>query len=163
ARLHLVNLSSKDLLDKLLLSGDDKPHLSFLLNNRAKVSAMSVNGAAVKFRTSESTRTNTLNVATDITAAIAPLPEFDVELTYNIASTERSSSLHISSSECFFLPVSFWAPVNHTPFGDHGADTAPFTLTVASPAGLTPISAGIQKSPGNFEQPLAGQPFLIVG
>jgi hypothetical protein len=163
ARIHLVNLSSKDLLDKLLLSGNEKPYLSFLLNSHAKVSAMTVNNAAVKFRTSESTRTNTLSVATDITAAIAPLPEFDVELTYSIASTERSSSLHISRSECFFLPGSFWAPVNHTPFGDHGADTAPSSLTVASPAGLTPVSAGLQKSAGNFEQPLAGQPFLILG
>lgn len=163
AKLRLVNLSAKDLVDKLLLAGDDKPRLSFTLNARAKVAAMAINGAPVTFRSSEAPRTNTLIISTDITTAIASAREFDLELAYSIQSPERSESLHLSTGESFLLPASFWFPVNHTPFGEHGADTAPYTLTVTAPTGQKVVSSGIRKSETSFEQSLAALPWVIAG
>jgi hypothetical protein len=163
ARLRMVNLSSKDLLDRILLAGADKPRLSFFLNNKAKVAAMTINSAEAPVRAVEEPRTNLLLVSTEITSAIASAPEFDVECVYTIPSVERSTSLHISAGETFLLPASFWVPVKHTPYADHGADTAPFALTVTAPAGMKVVSSGLRKSETSFEQSGAGQPFFIVG
>ncbi len=162
AWLRLVNLSTKDLPDKLLLSVD-KPRLAFFLNSKAKVASMTVNGAAVTPRTVDEPRTNLLVVSSEITSAIASAPEFEVEMTYTVPTAERSATLHVSAGETFLLPGSFWAPVKHTPYADHGADTAPFTLTVTAPAGMKIVSSGLRKSETSFEQPLPAQPFFLVG
>ncbi|HEY6400134.1 MAG TPA: hypothetical protein VI479_01915, partial [Blastocatellia bacterium] len=42
AKLSLVNLSDPDLAERILLSPDNKPRLSFYLNPKAKVEAMKV-------------------------------------------------------------------------------------------------------------------------
>jgi len=164
ARLRLVNLSTKDLPDKLLLS-DEKPRLAFFLNIKAKDKpiSMTVNGATVTPRIVDEPRTNVIVASTEITSAIARAAEFDVEMTYTVPTAERSTTLHISAGETFLLPGSFWAPVKHTPYADHGADTAPFTLTVTAPAGMKVVSSGIRKSETSFEQPLSAQPFLLIG
>lgn len=163
AKLRLVNLSGSDLTERILLSPDDKPRLTFFLNPKAKVEAMKINGAAMQFKTSEDTRNNLLRAYVDITSGIAGLREFDVDFTYSIPAADRSAALHVSSEETFLLPAGFWVPVTHTPYADHGADTAPFSLTVAAPAGLKIISSGVRKSENSFEQSLAAQPFFIVG
>ena len=163
ARLQMVNVSGSDLADKILLSTNDKPRLSLLLNPQAKVETMKVNNATVPVKTTEDVRGNLLKVSTEITTAIATAREFEVELTYSIPSADRSTVLHISNGETFLLPASFWAPVVHTPYADHGADTAPMTITVTAPSGLKVISSGIRKSETSFEQTMAAQPFFIVG
>jgi TolA-binding protein len=163
ARLQLVNLSGPDLVDKILLSTADKPRLSFFLNSKAKVEGMKVNDASVTVKTSEDLRNNLLRVYTDITSTIASAREFKVDLAYSIPSIDRSTSLHISSRDTFLFPSSFWYPVIHTPYADHGADTAPMTLTVVAPAGLKAVSSGIRKSENSFEQSMAAQPFFIAG
>lgn len=162
ARLRLVNLSTKDLRDKLLLS-EEKPRLAFFLNSKAKVASMTVNGATVTPRTVDEPRTNLLIASTEITPAIAAAAEFEVEMTYTVPSAERGATLHVSAGETFLLPGSFWAPVKHTPYADHGADTAPFTLTVTAPAGMKIVSSGVRQSETSFEQPLPAQPFFMVG
>jgi hypothetical protein len=162
ARMKLVNLSSPDLADNLLLS-NEKPRFQFFLNARAKAEKMTVNGAAVPLKTAEDPRNNLLRVYTDITVAIATARELEVELTYAIPGADRSASLHVSSGESYLLPASFWVPVIHTPYADHGADTAPFTLNVSAPANLKLVSSGIRKSDTAFEQSMAAQPFFIVG
>lgn len=163
AKLRLVNLSDPDLAEKILLSPDNKPRLSFYLNPKAKVEAMKVNGAAVQPKTAEDTRTNLMRVYIEMTGGMIKLPEFDVDLAYSIPATDRGSALHVSSEETFLLPASFWVPASHTPYADHGADTAPFSLTVAAPAGLKVISSGVRKGENSFEQSLAAQPFFIIG
>ncbi|HEX4948084.1 MAG TPA: tetratricopeptide repeat protein [Blastocatellia bacterium] len=161
AKMRLVNLSGRDLADKVLLSTGNKPRLSFYLHNKAKVSAMTVNGAAVQFKTGEPLRLPLITVATDITTAFASAPEFDVELAYTIPSADRSQTLHVSTGESYALPNGFWVPVNHNPYADHGADSAPFTLTVTA-AGKV-ISSGNRTGDNSFEQTLATQPFFFVG
>jgi Tetratricopeptide repeat len=163
ARLKLVNFSGPDLIDKILLSPTDKPRLSFILNSKAKVEEMKINNASVAIKTSADERNNTLRVYAEITSTLASAREFDVDLAYSIPSIERSPSLHISSRDVFLYPSSFWYPVIHTPYAEHGADTAPMTLTVTAPAGLKIISSGIRKGENTYEQTMAAQPFLIAG
>lgn len=162
AKLRLVNLSGRELADKVLLSTTNKPRLSFYLHNKAKVTAMSVNGATVQFKTGEPPRLPLITVATDITTSFASAPEFDVEMTYSIPATDRSQTLHISSAESYALPNAFWVPMNHNPYADHGVDTAPFTLTINAPGGKI-ISSGVRSSENVYEQTLAAQPFFFVG
>ena len=163
AKLRLVNLSPPDLADKILLSTDNKPRMSFYLNEKAKVSAMTVNGAAVTPKTTEDTRNRLLRVWTEMTATLAAAREFEVEFAYTLPSPERNSSLHVSANESFALPPSFWVPVVHTPYAEHSADTGPLTLTVTVPGNLKVVSNGIRKSDTTFEQPLAAQPFFVAG
>jgi len=163
AKLRLVNISDPDLGERILLSPDNKPRLSFFLNPKAKVEAMKVNGAAVQPKTAEDARNNLMRVYVEMTSAMTGLREFDVDLDYSISAADRGAALHVSGEETFLLPSSFWVPVTHTPYADHGADTAPFSLTVAAPAGLKVISSGVRKSENSFEQSLAAQPFFIVG
>jgi tetratricopeptide (TPR) repeat protein len=163
AKLRLINLSGPDLAERILLSSGDKPRMSFFLNPKAKVETMKVNGAAVQPKTAEDTRNKLIRVYIDITSGMTGLREFDVDLAYSILAAERDVALHISSEETFLLPSSFWVPATHTPYLDHGADTAPFTLTVTAPAGLKVISSGVRKSDNSFEQSLAAQPFFIIG
>jgi hypothetical protein len=163
SRLQMVNLSAADLLDKLLLAGADKPRLTLFLNPKAKVASMTVNGASVPLKTAEDARNNVIRVSTDITSAITSAREFEVGLTYTIDAKDRTQFLRVSEGEVFALPSSFWFPVIHTPFGEHGADTAPFGLTVTAPAGHRVVSSGIRKSDTAFEQSLAALPFFVTG
>lgn len=166
AKLSLVNLTSAAIADNILLS-NEKPRMAFFLHPKAKVDAMRVNGAAVALKTSEDVRNSLLRVWTEMTTAIASARELEVEFVYSIPSVDRGAALHISTGESFLLPGSFWVPVVHTPYADHGADTAPYTLTVnlpaGAPAGTKIVSSGIRKSDNSFEQSMAGQPFVIVG
>ncbi|MCI0387200.1 MAG: hypothetical protein MOB07_00285, partial [Acidobacteria bacterium] len=163
ARLQLVNLSGPELADKILLSTSQKPRLSFFLNTKAKVESMKINDASVAFQPAEDVRNNLLRIYTDITTTIASARELTVDFTYSIPSVDRNTSLHVSSGETFLLPASFWAPVIHTPYAGHGADTAPMTITVTAPAELKVVSTGIRKSENSFEQSMAAQPFFVVG
>lgn len=163
AKLRLVNLSDVSLADKVLLSTAERPRFSFFINLKAKVTEMKVNGATVPLKTVEDLRNNLLRVSTDITTAIATARELEVDFVYSIPAADRSTSLHVSSGESYLLPNGFWVPTVHTPYAEHGADTAPVSLTVNAPAGLKVISSGIRKSENSFEQSMATQPFFIVG
>jgi len=163
AKLRLVNLSDPRLADNILLSTADRPRFSFYINSKAKVTEMKVNGSTAAFKTNEDLRNNLLRIYTDVTTGIASARELEVDFVYSVPSADRNTSLHVSSGESFLLPNSFWVPVVHTPYAEHGADTAPMSLTVNAPAGLKVVSSGIRKSENSFEQSLAAQPFFIVG
>jgi tetratricopeptide (TPR) repeat protein len=162
-RLRMVNLSPPDLADKILLAGESKPRLSLFLNLNAKVESMKVNEAAVPVNTSEDQRNKLQRVFTEMTTTIAATREFDLDLAYTINTAERNAALHVSRDEIFLLPASFWVPVVHTPYADHGADTAPMSIKVDAPAGLKIVSSGIRKSENSFEQSMAAQPFFFAG
>ncbi len=161
AKMRLINLNGKELVDKLLLGTGDKPRLSFFLNPKIKVSSMKINGAEAAFKTSENPRLGLMSVYADITSSIALLPEFEVEISY-VINSERGVGLRISGSESHLLPNSFWIPVSHTPYAEHGADTAPFMLNVTAPSGQV-ISSGNRKDENTFEQSLAAQPYFFAG
>ena len=163
AVLGLANLSGPDLADKILLASANKPRFSFFLHAKAQVSEMKVNGETVASRSAEDVRNNLLRVSTEMTSNLASTRDVLVELSYMIPTLDRSSSLHVSRTESFVLPQSFWVPVYHTPYAEHGADTAPIKITVTGPAGLTVVSAGIRKSENSFELTQAGHPFFLMG
>lgn len=163
AKMQVVNLSGPDLLDKLLLAGADKPRLSFFLNPKAKIAGVTLNGATIEHQVSEDARNNLLRLSTAITSAIASTREFEIGINYTISAADRNPYQRVTAGESFLLPPSTWVPVLHTPVGDHGADTAPYSLTVTPPPGQKVISGGIRKSETSFEQSLAALPFFIVG
>lgn len=163
ARLQLVNLSPPDLLDKLLLAGEDKPRLTFFLNPKSKVASLTIGGNNVPIKTAEDPRNNLLRVSTEMNSAITSARELEVTFSYTIDAKDRTPFMRVSDGESFLLPPSFWFPVVHTPFGDHGADTAPFRINVTPPAGQKVVSSGIRKSETSFEQSLAALPFFIAG
>lgn len=161
AKLQLVNLSEPNLADRILLDAN-KPRISFYANLKTQFTSMKVNGQPVTFKTSEE-RGNVLRVFTDMTTAIAATREVEVEFVYSLPAADRGIGLHVANGESYLLPQSFWVPTPHTPFAEHGADTAPFTLTVTAPAGSKIVSSGIRKGENSFEQSMAAQPFVIVG
>ncbi len=167
AKLRVVNFLPADLADRILLSPNNRPRLTLFLNEKAKLNAVTVNGATVVTKSAEDPRNKTQRISFDITTTMAGLREMDVELSYALPSSERGSSLHVSTSECFALPASFWVPVIHTPYLEHGADTAPMTLTVTfpedAPKTLKVVASGQRKNDNTFEQPLAAQPFFFTG
>lgn len=162
AKLRLVNLSEPNLADRILLDSN-KPRFSFYINLKAAITEMKVNGAPAVFKTNEELRSNLLRVYTDLTTEIASSRELEVEFAYSLPAADRGIGLRIAAGESYLLPQSAWVPTPHTPYADHGADTAPFSLTVNAPAGLKIVSSGIRKSENSFEQSMAGQPFVIVG
>ncbi|MBP6823403.1 MAG: hypothetical protein KA368_17775, partial [Acidobacteria bacterium] len=161
AKLQLVNLSEPNLADRILLDAN-KPRISFYANLKTQFTSMKVNGQPVTFKTSEE-RGNVLRVFTDMTTAIAATREVEVEFVYSLPAADRGIGLHVANGESYLLPQSFWVPTPHTPFAEHGADTAPFSLTVTAPAGSKIVSSGIRKGENSFEQSMAAQPFVIVG
>ncbi|MBL8188997.1 MAG: hypothetical protein JNK38_13380 [Acidobacteria bacterium] len=162
AKLRLVNLSDPNLADRILLDSN-KPRFAFYINLKAAITEMKVNGAPATFKTNEELRSNLLRVYTDLTTEIASARELEVDFTYSLPAADRGIGLRIAAGESYLLPQSAWVPTPHTPFADHGADTAPFSLTVNAPAGLKVVSSGIRKSENSYEQSMAGQPFVIVG
>jgi hypothetical protein len=54
-------------------------------------------------------------------------------LNYTIDAKDRTAFSEFQKARAFALPPSFWFPWYNTPYGEHGADTAPFALTVAVP------------------------------
>jgi hypothetical protein len=163
AVLGLANLSGPDLADKILLASANKPRLSFFLHAKAQVSEMKVNEVTVTSRSTEDLRNNLLRVSTEMTSSLASTRDLLVELRYVIPTVERSSLLHVSGTESFVLPGSFWVPVYHTPYAEHGTDTAPMKITISGPAGLTAVSSGIRKAENSFELSQAGHPFFLLG
>ncbi|MFN0112097.1 MAG: hypothetical protein ACKVZH_24810 [Blastocatellia bacterium] len=162
AKLQLVNLSDPNLADRILLDSN-KPRFAFYANQKAQFTTMKVNGAPVTFKTNEELRSNALRVYTDLTTAIASAKDLEVEFVYTLPAADRGIGLHVATGESYLLPHSFWVPTPHTPYAEHGADTAPFSLTVTAPAGLKIVSSGIRKNETSFEQSMATQPFVIVG
>ncbi|MGH9800301.1 MAG: tetratricopeptide repeat protein [Blastocatellia bacterium] len=161
AKLRLVNLSDPNLADRILLDSN-KPRFSFYVNLKAAITEMKVNGAPAVFKTAED-RGNLLRVYTDLTTVIASAKELEVDFAYSLPAADRGIGLRVAAGETYLLPQSSWVPTPHKPFEDHGADSAPYSLTVNAPAGLKIISSGIRKSENSFEQSMAGQPYVIAG
>ncbi|MFN0123767.1 MAG: hypothetical protein ACKV2V_24970 [Blastocatellia bacterium] len=174
-KLAMVNLSGADLPDKILMAPpDSKPKLSFYLNSKAKVATMTIGGAPAPVAVRED-RAGQQLIQTNVTATIAAMAELEVELTYSVPLFDKAapggggggdpsrSGMMISAMEVFALPASYWIPVNHTPYGEHGADTAPVTLTVEAPAGLKVVSSGLKRGDTGYDNPYAGQPFFFAG
>lgn len=134
--------------------------LTVRLNNKASIKSVTVGGATANFRPSPETRGNLQRAAINLPRAIAPDGVVTVTVTYSLPVENSTGLAAISATGSQFLPLSFWYPAPNTPFSLRGGDSAPFRLTVNSP---NTVSAGVEKSPGAYEQGLNAQPFFLQG
>jgi len=133
------------------------------LNSKAKVSSVSVNGAAATFRPGTEPRGDLFKAEVSLPNAANPGANATLVVNYTLPVESNSGLAAISPVGTAFLPLSFWYPMPNTPFTLRGADTAPFHLTVNMP-GI--ISSGVEKSvagSSSFEQALSAQPFFVQG
>lgn len=136
--------------------------LTLRLNSKAKVTAVTVGGAATPFRPGSETRGDLQRIEIAL-PGVAPNSSVTAAVTYSLPVESNSGLTAISPIATQFLPLSFWYPMPNTPYSVRGADTAPFRLAVNIP---NAISSGIEKggpSGVSFEQSLHGQPFFVQG
>ncbi|HKP81188.1 MAG TPA: tetratricopeptide repeat protein [Pyrinomonadaceae bacterium] len=136
--------------------------LTLRLNSKAKVTAVTVGGAATPFRPGSETRGDLQRIEIAL-PGVAPNSSVTAAVTYSLPVESNSGLTAISPIATQFLPLSFWYPMPNTPYSVRGADTAPFRLAVNIP---NAISSGVEKggpSGVSFEQSLHGQPFFVQG
>jgi hypothetical protein len=132
--------------------------VSFRINPKAEIKAVTVNGASATFRTSP--ERNLLRPTVTLPSAVAPNGTASVVIDYRLPVEENSGLAAISPAGSQFLPLSFWYPAPNTLFAIRGADYAPFRVSVS---GENVVSSGVEKSPGVFEQTLNATPFFLTG
>lgn len=132
--------------------------VSFRINPKAEIKAVTINGASAPFRTAP--ERNLLRPTVTLTSPIAPNGTLTVVIEYRLPVEENTGLAAISPAGSQFLPISFWYPSPSTLFAVRGADYAPFRLTVS---GGNIVSSGVEKSPGVYEQALNGLPFFSTG
>jgi len=146
--------------------------LTLKINKKAKVSAVSVEGATAQFREFDDRFVAILkNVAINLPKSVPVGGSTTITVSYSFPVEEASATAALTPGDTLLLPESHWFPVVNSIFSPHGADYAPFTLTVTLPQGEQAISGGALKSesPASnattyvYEQTLPGQPFLVAG
>jgi hypothetical protein len=152
------------------LSQSPKSRLYFRLTKLAKVTTATVGGAAAQVETTDDRRVNTLSqIIITPQTPIAAGGAATVEINYRVEAIESTSLIHVYPGEVLLAPDSVWFPMPSTVFAMYGPTTAPYTLTVSTPAGsaLRAMSAGAIKSDTagtiTFDQPLNSLPFVVAG
>ncbi len=139
-------------------------NLTFRINTKATIKAVTVAGANAAFRAVPETQGGLQRITATLPNPVAAnaAVELSVSYTFPVESNTGLAAISVSGSQ--FVPMSFWYPAANTAFTLRGADTAPFKLTVN---GGNVISSGILKSSANnttvYEQTLYGQPFFVQG
>ncbi|HMZ79051.1 MAG TPA: tetratricopeptide repeat protein [Acidobacteriota bacterium] len=158
ATLSLVNQTTQ---------GQSATDLILRLNKDAKVTALLLNGATTEFTQKEDPRlTGVSIVSAQLVKSVPPAGKLEAVLQYTLTVKESNQYSAITPGDCLLLPESYWIPVVHTPFTSHGADTAPYTLTVTLAGDGDILSEGERKGDGKtvmFTQTLNSQPWLMVG
>lgn len=152
------------------IADSSKSRLYFRLNKLAKVTSASVGGVPAEFETSDDRRVSTLNqiVVTPKTSLAAGATS-PVEINYRIEVPESGALAYIYQAEVLLTPEAVWVPMPSTHFTPYGPTTAPFTLTVTGPPGVSGFriaSAGISKGEAGqtttFEQQQNSIPILLA-
>lgn len=152
--------------------GPSRPKLYLQLTKLAKVSAVTVGGAAAQFEATELRSATALNqIIITPQAAIAAGAKATIEVSYRIEVAESTALASVYPGEVLMTPEAAWVPMPLTMFTYYGAMTAPFTLSItAQPGGnnFRAVSSGTLKSDGSnqtftFEQPLNSLPFIVAG
>jgi tetratricopeptide (TPR) repeat protein len=139
-----------------------KQRLQFRINGLAEIRAVTVAGQPARFEVADDRRLTGLDVVT--VQVPTPIPgrgsaDLAVDYRLNVATSVLDAA--ILPPEAVLLPSSVWVPMVSTPFAQYGPNTAPATVTVASPQGRA--LAGGMLSGGSFNDPLFGLPFLVAG
>lgn len=158
ATLSLVNQTTQGL---------SATELILRINKDARVTTLLLNGATAEFSQKDDPRlTGVSTLSTQLTRSIPPNGKLEAVVQYTLTVKESNQYSAITPGDCLLLPESYWVPVVHTPFTIHGADTAPYTLTVTLAGDGEVLSEGERKGDGKtmtFTQTLNSQPWLMVG
>jgi tetratricopeptide (TPR) repeat protein len=137
--------------------------LTLRISSKAEIKSVSVGGATASYRVTPETRGGAQRVTIALLSAVAPNGTVAATVDYRLPVEENSGVAALSPVGSQFLPLSLWYPSPNTSLAIHGADYAPFRLTVT---GASAVSSGAEKSAnGNsvFEQTLHALPFFVVG
>ena len=137
--------------------------LTLRISSKAEIKSVSVGGASAGYRLTPETRGGAQRVTITLPGAVAPNGTAAATVDYRLPVEENSGVAALSPVGSQFLPLSLWYPSPNTSLAIHGADYAPFRLTVS---GANAVSSGAEKSANGdsvFEQTLHAQPFFVVG
>jgi len=137
--------------------------LTLRINSKAEIKTATIAGGTARFRSLPEPRGNAQRITVTLPGSVGPNESTTVSVEYSLPVAENSGLAALSPIGSQFLPSSLWYPTPNTAFAAHGADYAPFRLTVS---GVTAISSGLEKSAGGnsvFDQPLNAQPFFVSG
>jgi aminopeptidase N len=151
------------------LAQSPKSRIYLRLAKLAKISSVTVGGAPAEFEATEDRRVTTLSQV--VISPRTPVPaggKATIDVSYRIEVPESTPLAAVYPGEVLMLPESVWFPMPSTMFTIYGATTAPFTLTVNTPAGFGAASSGALKSDAagqafTFDQSLNSLPFFIAG
>lgn len=137
--------------------------LTLRISSKAEIKNVSVGGATASYRSTPESRGGAQRVTITLPSAVAPNGTASVTVDYRLPVEENSGVAALSPVGSQFLPLSLWYPSPNTSLAVHGADYAPFRLTVT---GANALSSGAEKSANGdsvFEQSLHALPFFVVG
>jgi hypothetical protein len=142
--------------------------LTLRLTKAAKLNAFSVNGTAAsteeRKQPGSDQQTYAMYSATSL-AAIPPGGTVTATMQYTLTFKESTNFAAITPGDCVLLPEANWTPFVHPTQTAHGADTAPYTLTVTGADANDIQSDGARTDAGGaatFTQTLAGRPWLVA-
>src|SRR5712692_2721810 len=137
--------------------------LTLRISSKAEIKNVSVAAATASYRSAPDTRGGAQRVTITLPSAVAPHGTTTATVEYRLPVEENSGLAALSPVGSQFLPLSLWYPSPNTSLAVHGADYAPFRLTVS---GANAIASGVDKSANGdsiFEQTLHALPFFVVG
>lgn len=142
--------------------------LTLRLTKAAKLNVFSVNGTAAsteeRKQPGSDQQTYAMYSATSL-AAIPPGGTVTATMQYTLTFKESTNFAAITPGDCVLLPESNWTPFVHPTQTAHGADTAPYTLSVTGLDANDIQSDGTRTDAGGaatFTQTLAGRPWLVA-
>lgn len=147
------------------VSGAPASSLTLRISTLAEVTAVRINEATADFGKSE----EKINPATSLQrisirfGAIAPGSPLTATVEYKLTLKENTPLGSVTPAGAQFLPLSFWYPTPNSWFFARGADTAPFSVSVAGTSNGIVSSGDYRAKDSLFEQKLNGQPFFITG
>jgi hypothetical protein len=155
ATLRLVNRTTQ---------GRAATKLTLNLTKAAKVTSWTVGGATAQ-AAEDKRATPVATYVFDLPTPIQPNETLTTVMQYSLTFKESTNHGAITPGDAVILPEANWVPFVHAPQQAHGADTAPYTLTVTNSDPGEVMSDGVRTVSGNvttFDQALAGQPWFAM-
>jgi len=159
------NLTAKATVSVKNVSNAPASTLSLRISPDATVSSVTVNGATADFskRQEKASASVELQRVQVRVPPVQPGGTLTAVVDYKLEVKDNSGIASLSPVSSHFLPLSFWYPTPNSWFFARGADSAPFSISVAD-AKSDFVTAGERRSPDvGYDEKLNGQPFFAVG
>lgn len=140
-----------------------KRNLQFRINGKSEIRSVTLGGQAATVDVREDRRLAGLEaVSVTLPAAIPGKATADLVIESKLTLAASTADARIGIGETVLLPSSIWFPMVSTPFVQYGANTAPFSVSIAGADGERALSGGVA-SGQTYTQSLYGLPFVISG